>query len=723
MKMIKYSINENIINKGDPKLTGWHNQISGVDDFIEKVTKKGFAFSSILKDNYQGIKPKIEDVLSFQVIALDIDNSDPKLKKGTNSNEYFSFEDAQKDEFIQNNAYLIYTTPSHTIEHNRFRIVFICDNEIFDFEYYKILIVKLIDMFGADVMCKSLERMFYGNSESDVRIFGNILSAKIADDIVNEYKSAKQINQNYKSNDISIDLVREMLSFIPKQLEYNEWFSILSGIGNIFDENTAVSLIEDWSPSNNPNTLYKIRHRAKNINLGSVIYYAKKYGWNGQVPNKQKNKDYLSQVSIAEDVALKYNHSIKFNHTNGKWYIFNNHFWKIDTKKQIVNLIKDNLKGGSISKYKKFLTKSNIDSIISLCSSIPEISKINDDFDKNKYLLNLKNGTYNLQTNQLQSHNPHELLSKIIDIEYNPDAQCINFQGFISTIFDDNEMLIKFVQRAVGLSLCGENLEAKLFFCYGNGRNGKSVFFNVLERILGDYFIKAPTEMILNRNNNSIPNDIAMLPGSRLCVVGEIPENKSLSEARVKDLTSGDPITGRFMRQEYFSFFPTHTLWIYGNHKPNIYGNDFGIWRRICLIPFSVTIKESSIIPAPILMAMFEKEKSGILNWIIEGWREYQRIGLKEPEIIKEQSQIYKNEQDIIIQFVNENCKLEKNQIIKASELYSSYSNWCKNCNERPYKNQKFYKRIEEIDGVKCMEVRNYKIFHGIGIINHNLGY
>jgi putative DNA primase/helicase len=357
--------------------------------------------------------------------------------------------------------------------------------------------------------------------------------------------------------------------------------------------------------------------------------------------------------------------------------------------------------------------------MLKLAQSIPGIACTANDFDKVNYYFNLKNGTYDLRANKLIEHDPDHLISKISDTNFNPDATCVSWLSALFTYFDDDVEQVKFIQKICGLTLCGEHLEEVVFFLYGLGKNGKSVFIKVLEMIYGDYSQKAPVEMLLlNNNDSSIPNDVARLKGARFVVTSELPKGKRLNENRIKDLSGGDKITARFLHKEFFEFRPSCKIWIYGNHKPMVHGNDEGIWRRIILIPFLVTIPEEDRKPANELQEMFEAEKEGILNWMIEGWKLYQREGLNPPESVKEATQAYREEQDILLDFIRECCDISSTvNRVYAKDLHNAYIKWCDENKETVIKSKSFYLILEE-KGFKRQESShgNKKEFLGISI-------
>jgi len=413
---------------------------------------------------------------------------------------------------------------------------------------------------------------------------------------------------------------------------------------------------------------------------------------------------------------------VRYNKSNDKWYIWNGSLWVCDsTNSLFTDLIKlslDSIKfskaiinsDGFIEKSKKLIYRAysdtmqrrNFNAIINFLKDFSELAILQSQLDCNVNLFNLKNGTYDLEKIELKPHSQGDLLSKQTNIYYNDKATCFAWLDFLDTIFDNDKELISFVQRAVGLTLSGASYEEVLFFCYGAGKNGKSIFFNVLKLLFGDYYKKANVEMILQQNNgNKIPNDVAALPGARLVVFSEIPADRRFNESLLKDLTGNDDIQARFLHKEFFEFKPTHTLWLYGNHKPIIRGSDYGIWRRMVMIPFTVTISKEKQVPAATLLKQFENELPGILNWAIEGYKQYQEIGLNPPTKVQSATNQYKDESDTVLDFINECCITDIVETIKSKDLYIAYSIFCRENEDYKLKNKSFFNKIEEKGFVK----------------------
>ncbi|HYU47276.1 MAG TPA: phage/plasmid primase, P4 family, partial [Terriglobales bacterium] len=253
----------------------------------------------------------------------------------------------------------------------------------------------------------------------------------------------------------------------------------------------------------------------------------------------------------------------------------------------------------------------------------------------------------NLKTGTLQPHCREDLLTKCLPIAYDPNAECPTWLDFLKTIMANNAALITFLQRAIGYSLTGDTSEQCLFIAHGSGSNGKSTFLEVLQALLGDYAESTPSASLLAKDrHDGIPNDIARLRGARLVTAVEIGEGKRLNEELVKRLTGQDTMTARFLFAEFFDFHAEFKLWIACNHLPTIRGTDHAIWRRIRLIPFTVTIPDEQ--QDKKLPGKLQAELPGILRWAIQGCLAWQEQELSTPSEVIAATKDYRALMDVI---------------------------------------------------------------------------
>ena len=319
-----------------------------------------------------------------------------------------------------------------------------------------------------------------------------------------------------------------------------------------------------------------------------------------------------------------------------------------------------------------------------------------DQLDRDPWRLNLPNGTLDLRTGDLYSHDPADLQTKVAGASFDPAAKCPRWLAFLERILAGDHERIRFVQLAVGYTLTALTTEQCLFFCYGLGRNGKTTFLRVMQALLGsrEYARTASFSAFLEQRSGSIPNDIAALQGARLVVASEPNEGQRFNESVLKALTGGDVISARFMRQEWFEFEPRFKLWLMANHKPAVRGTDEGIWRRMRVIPFNVQIPASERDSQ--LEGKLVQELSGILNWAIDGCLAWQAEGLPEPKAVREATETYRRESDVLGAFLEARCQAANGFSVGATQLYTAYREWAQSCGEQVISQTLFGRQLSE---------------------------
>lgn len=301
-----------------------------------------------------------------------------------------------------------------------------------------------------------------------------------------------------------------------------------------------------------------------------------------------------------------------------------------------------------------------------------------DEWDTDLWSLNTPGGTVNLHTGVSRAHDRADRMTKLAGAT--PGGDCPNWKEFLATITDDNAELQSYLQRMIGYSLSGITSEHVMFFLYGGGANGKSVFCNVLATVLGDYCTTAPMDMFMSSNNDRHPTDLAGLRGARLVTATETDQGRHWAEAKLKLLTGGDPVKARLMRQDFFQFVPQFKLCVVGNHKPAIRNVDEAMRRRLHLVPFSVTIppeKRDKGLTERLLL-----ERDGILAWAIEGCLEWQNSGLKPPQAVMAATDDYFEQEDGIGRWIAEACTRDPNATELTETLFQAWKAWAEEAGE-----------------------------------------
>lgn len=365
-------------------------------------------------------------------------------------------------------------------------------------------------------------------------------------------------------------------------------------------------------------------------------------------------------------------------------------------------------------------SKARIESMLSLAESEESILVDAEQFDQDPFLLNCSNGVIDLRTGILHAHDPLMLMTQMASCKYEFTAPCRVWLNFLDRILAGKLPVIEFLQRAVGYALTGITTEQCFFLCHGKGANGKSTFLETLRHVLGSYAQQADFNSFLVRNDSGIRNDFARMVGKRLVTAIEVAENRRFSESVLKQMTGGDTVTARFLFKEYFEFKPSFKVFLAANHKPIIKGTDHAIWRRIRLIPFTVTIPEAERDEQ--LLCKLNEEAPGILKWAVEGCLNWQRTGLTPPQEVADATATYRSEMDVLNDFINDCCTLGSGMMARKNMFYEAYEQWCLKSGEKPDSKHTLGSRMiergfapEEKDG------QGFRIWRGIGLLAERL--
>jgi putative DNA primase/helicase len=414
----------------------------------------------------------------------------------------------------------------------------------------------------------------------------------------------------------------------------------------------------------------------------------------------------LTDLGNARRLVHRHGRNLRYCWLWRKWLVWDGKRWVKDDTGEVYRLAKETVSSiyqeaaaapndEARKELGKHATRSEagarIKEMVDLARS--DVPVMPDELDASPDLLNTESGTIDLRTGELREHRREDLITKIAPTTYRPDAAAPTWEAFLERVLP-GEDLRAFVQRAVGYSATGDTSEQCMFINHGGGANGKSTFQEAIAAALGDYAMRAPTEMLLAKRSDGVPNDVARLKGARFVSASETEEGRRLAESRIKDLTGQDTITARFMKAEWFDFAPTHKLWLSTNHKPEIRGTDAAIWRRIRLVPWAVTIPPAE--QDKKLRIALRHELAGILAWVVRGCLQWRREGLQAPDEVRKATGEYRAEMDVLAGFLVECCELDTGHWEYAKDLYECYKRWCDENGERPEPQRKFGGRLGE---------------------------
>jgi putative DNA primase/helicase len=432
--------------------------------------------------------------------------------------------------------------------------------------------------------------------------------------------------------------------------------------------------------------------------------------WLG-LPDRENEdgSDHPTDWGNARRLVAQHGHDLRYCPQRGQWLVWNGAHWAwAETGeaerfgKATVQSLYAEAAGSIDSKVREKLARHamrseaepRIRAMITLTKTEPEIPIILGQLDADPWLLSCTNGTIDLRTGKLLSHFRENLCTKQVPVAFDPDATCPIWKTFLKRVMNGDRTLIAFVQKTVGYSLTGITREQVLFFLYGTGANGKTTFIETARKLFGDYAQQADFTTFLEKKNDAPRNDLARLNGARFVAAVEAGAGRRLDENVIKQVTGGDIITARYLYHEHFEFAPRFKLFLVANHKPRVEGTDEAIWRRIRLIPFVVTIPKEE--RDPHLMDKLEKELPGIFAWAVRGCLKWQESGLGEPSAVSEATAGYRQEMDLVGNFIGDCCVVSPKVSLGAGALYNGFESWCKESGEEPISQKSFGTQLRE---------------------------
>lgn len=447
-----------------------------------------------------------------------------------------------------------------------------------------------------------------------------------------------------------------------------------------------------------------------------------------------------------------------YDHAAGRWYMFNGTVWELDRLDQATASIQkviaqyaeqaqrearqrtkaekagktneaDQHKNKIEALYKRIRalqSKKRKENVLHLAKvGADSLGITGDEWDRDPWLLGCKNCVIDLKTGKHRPGRPEDYIKIAAPTEWKGfDAPCSVWEQFIKQIFNNISSLVDFVHRLLGYGLVGKVTHHIYPIFWGHGRNGKSTFLEAIKHVLGEYTHRAKSELLLEqshiRSSGSANPDIMKLRGKRIVWCSETNENRNLNSARLKELVGGDTLNARALySNQIVEFQPSHLLILTTNAKPHAPANDFALWQRILLIPFTLAFVENPKAKnerkADLeLLDKLKAEAPGILAWLVRGCLAWQKEGLNPPESVRAATKAYQAEEDLIGHFINDRCVISENVQVKAGELYQTYRQWCEEMGHKPMSGTRFGKEMKErFDHYKG---KNGIFYTGIGL-------
>lgn len=434
-----------------------------------------------------------------------------------------------------------------------------------------------------------------------------------------------------------------------------------------------------------------------------------------------------SDTGNAECLAHIAGDELRFCHTREKWLIWDESCWAIDedgaAQRAMIAVVRARYRACESIPDPDHRKKAavwcigcenngKIESGMSVASKLTAFATKIDRYDRNLLAAACIGATLDLRTVVHRAIRRDDFITMRLGAVYDPDATCPRWLQFLNEIFANNAELIAYIQRAVGYCLTGDTREQKMFLLWGGGLNGKSVFLEILTDLLGDYAGNASFETFDANRRSESTNDLAALRGKRIVTVIETEDGKRLAEARVKSVTGQDQITCRFLYGEFFTYRPTFKIWLAMNHLPSIRGTDKGIWRRIQLIPFLADFENRE---DKTLHETLQSELAGILQWALEGLRQWWQRGLDTPEIVRKATDRYRAESDQTGRWITDSMVQVSNVSVTVAQAYQNYKAWCETNGETVMSQSKLSRVLLE-KGIDQSTIRNQRTWIGLGM-------
>ncbi len=424
-----------------------------------------------------------------------------------------------------------------------------------------------------------------------------------------------------------------------------------------------------------------------------------------------------TEDGIARAFADKYQDDLRYCHHTGSWFRWDEQRWfKEETRLAFdwTRILCRDLNRGRTEKLAKAATAAAVERFAQADRVFAVTSGI---WDADPWLLGTPNGTVDLRTGNVFPANRQDYITKIASVSPASQGEASHplWSRFLEESTDGNPELQRYLQQMAGYSLTGDTREHALFFVYGPGGNGKSVFLNTLVNILGDYACTSAMDTFTASGNDRHPTDLAMLKGARLVSVSETEEGRAWAESRIKQLTGGDKISARFMRQDFFEYLPQFKLLIVGNHKPVLRNVDDAARRRFNIIPFI----HKPATPDKQLEQKLRAEYTAILRWMIDGCLDWQRHGLIKPKVVRQATQAYFDDQDLFGQWIEECCVVGRGEWEATAKLYASWKAYADTNGDRPGSIKSFSASMvkrEFIPDRKRVNGKPQRMFCGIAV-------
>ena len=466
----------------------------------------------------------------------------------------------------------------------------------------------------------------------------------------------------------------------------------------------------------------------------STFERALRSGWSGMVsaantPLFKDISETCNDASNGDRFVSVFREDVLYVNELRTWLVWSDGHWRYDPEGQMIERGKK-VAREIFAEAGRAMTKAARDGLSRWASASLQLARLQamvklaqaplavsvNDLNADPMLLGVLNGVVELKTGAFRLAHRDDLITKIAQVEFVQNAKCPTWEAMLVRCTGGSRNLIGYLQRVAGYCLTGKTEEQKFFFLHGSGANGKTTFVNVLREVIGEYARQSQPEVIMVQRyaaQTGPAPELVRLAGARLVCMGETEDGQQLAESRIKQMTGGDAITARALHCAPFEFIPSFKLLLSGNHRPVIRGDDDGIWRRIELVPFTVTIPPEQ--RDKHLPDRLRAEYPGILNWMIRGCLDWQRNGLQTPAEVVRSVDEYRSDMDLIGQWISERCKKGATESLRAREGYFDFALWLKRSGHREITETRFGLKLGERGFLKARD-RNGVVYQGLAL-------
>lgn len=441
----------------------------------------------------------------------------------------------------------------------------------------------------------------------------------------------------------------------------------------------------------------------------------------------------------AEVLASLLHNKLRWNPKTRSWLFYTDGYWRWESEEAVAKIANDALRkwyaqqmqavtsptqlGEIVRKITECCVYNKLVGVLSFLKGWENIMTRPEEWDRDGWLLNVRNGTLDLRTLRLRSHRPDDLLTQIAPVRYDAEAKAPLWEQHLDR-FLPNPNVRRQVQRDLGLGLVGKVLEEIFPIWYGEGRNGKTTTLRTIMAVLGDDYATKPIQGLLVQQrwqqHSTVLTDLA---GARLVFASETEQGQRLAESLIKDLTGGEGTRARRLYENSKQIRQTFTIFLITNHKPIILGRDVGIWKRIRLVPWEQQIAKKDRRPQDEVISSLLTEAPGILNWLLDGLRDWKADPYWVADEVQAATNIYRAEGDPLADFLADRCLLGARYHAPKAEVYDAYVKWCDDNYEQPV-SRRFFNKLLIDQGIGEDRIGHNRVwvYRGIRLLNSAAG-